>query len=143
MHITFEKIEKLVESKYLNRGKEIVREGMVKIEKVTTKSLSAMALGTGIYKIFLQEAGDSIIGRCSCPAFSDFGPCKHMAATGLAYLKAGYKPSEYFEERREEIDEIVAALSNATKEQLVAFITDLSLDDSGIMDLVRERFLEW
>ena len=139
MHITPEKIQNLIEAKYINRGKEIVKEGMVGLDTISSKSIAATALGSGVYKIFIQEAGNGIIGTCTCPAYTDFGPCKHMAATCFAYLQSGYKPSEYYEEQKEEFNGIIARLSEQTKDQLISFIVRLATYDPEVMQMIQEE----
>lgn len=137
MHITLEKMQNLIEKKYIQRGKEIVKEGMVGLEKITTRSITATVIGTGIYTVFVQEAGNSIIGNCSCPAYQDFGPCKHMASACLAYLQPGYTPSDSYEEQKADFNEIIAILSNQTKEQLIAFIIRLAAYDQEVMYMIQ------
>jgi uncharacterized Zn finger protein len=52
----------------------------------------------------------TIQGRCSCPAYADFGPCKHIAATGFAAIAhdetEGYHPNETLVETLEEASEL-------------------------------------
>lgn len=45
--------------------------------------------GTEDYRTTVTGRGVDIGGDCSCPAFSDFGPCKHIAATALSAKDGG------------------------------------------------------
>lgn len=44
----------------------------------------AQVAGSDDYRVLLTGRGKKIGGECSCPAFTDWGFCKHMVATALA-----------------------------------------------------------
>ena len=44
----------------------------------------AQVAGTEDYRTELTGRGEDFDGECSCPAFEDWGFCKHMVATALA-----------------------------------------------------------
>ena len=48
----------------------------------------AQVAGSDDYRTVLTGSGNKIGGECSCPAFTDWGFCKHMVATALAANKA-------------------------------------------------------
>ena len=86
MKITLEDIYELIEEPYLSRGKEYFRDGLVKMITVKAELVKARVSGTSIYAVRLTLKNNLLQGHCSCPAFCDFGPCKHMAATCFALL---------------------------------------------------------
>jgi uncharacterized Zn finger protein len=44
----------------------------------------ARVIGSEVYRSQLDGTGKKFSGKCSCPAFSDWGFCKHLVATALA-----------------------------------------------------------
>ncbi len=97
MHLTDTHISALIEERYRQRGREYFLQGMVEITTVTETRVTAKCAGTRLYKTMLELKNGTLSGECSCPAFEDFGPCKHMAAACYAVMaenKAGYAPSD-------------------------------------------------
>jgi len=80
------------------RGEEFFREGRVRLEPVVGATLRAEVDGSsGNYDVSInwQEADEGFIDAfCTCPAFDDYGPCKHLWATILAADAAGIGPRE-------------------------------------------------
>jgi hypothetical protein len=74
----------LAGAKVFARGQDYWRSGRVTLKRHGESDVSANVAGTETYQTELQRDGDDIDGQCTCPAFSDFGFCKHMVATGLA-----------------------------------------------------------
>ena len=67
------------------RGVAYHAEGQVEIVSVDAGTVKARVLGTHMYQVELSiDADGEPDGHCSCPAFRDFGFCKHMVATALA-----------------------------------------------------------
>ena len=91
MKIRLEDVRKLVQEPYLSRGKEYFLDGLVKLMSVQSNAVKARIAGTRVYTVSLTLKSTTIGGGCSCPAFTDFGPCKHMAATCFAVLNGSYK----------------------------------------------------
>lgn len=73
-----------VGDKVFARGEAYWRDGLVTIIDMNAARVRAQVSGTEIYRTTVTGRGGDIGGDCSCPAFSDFGPCKHIAATALA-----------------------------------------------------------
>lgn len=76
----------LVDEPYYSRGREYYASGHARIELKTEKMVRASCSGTSVYSVVLQRVHGRLSGSCSCPAFSSFGPCKHMAAVGLMLI---------------------------------------------------------
>lgn len=71
-------------AKVFARGEAYHRDGQVQILVVKPERVLAQVTGTEDYRTELRGYGNSIDGECSCPAFEQFGFCKHMVATALA-----------------------------------------------------------
>ena len=82
-------LKAFVGDKVFARGEAYCRDGLVTIIDMNAARVRAQVSGTEIYRTSVTGKGAKIGGECSCPAFSDFGPCKHMAATALAANDAG------------------------------------------------------
>ena len=135
MKITKQQLEKLIDDEtFMSRGTEYFYEGMVGISSITKDKVVADSIGTRLYKInlFFGKNG-KLDGNCSCPAFQDYGPCKHMAATGLAVIAKNegedYEPNEEFSCRKEEFLEIKELLNKKSKEQLIDIILQMADED--------------
>ena len=66
------------------RGEAYHRGGQVQILAIEPKRVLAQVAGTEDYRTELTGRGRNIGGHCSCPAFRDWGVCKHMVAVTLA-----------------------------------------------------------
>ncbi len=77
-------VKAFVGDKAFARGETYWRDGLVTIIDMNAARVRAQVSGTEIYRTTVTGRGANIGGDCSCPAFSDFGPCKHIAATALA-----------------------------------------------------------
>src|SRR5438876_2542798 len=79
----------LAGEKVFARGEEYFSDGQVQIIALEPKRVLAQVEGTEDYRTELTGRGKHIDGECSCPAFEDWGFCKHMVATALAANAAG------------------------------------------------------
>lgn len=77
-------VRAFVGDKVFARGEAYWRDGLVTIIDMNAAAVRAQVSGTESYRTTVTGKGADIGGDCSCPAFSDFGPCKHIAATALA-----------------------------------------------------------
>lgn len=66
------------------RGEAYRREGRVALLSLGPERVLAEVAGSEDYRTALSGHGSTIDGSCSCPAFEDWGFCKHMVATALA-----------------------------------------------------------
>lgn len=142
MEITHDELKSLIEEPYLSRGKAYFQEGLVDLIIIKPAQVKARAVGTRAYTVKLIRKGERIDGECSCPAFEDFGPCKHMAATGFALIhhyQQGYEPSDEYFERMEFFTAIERALSKMKKEELISLILRLTNEYPEIMELLEEE----
>lgn len=76
-------------AKVFARGLEYFQDGAVDLLSVEPNRVHAMVLGSADYKVVLSGTAGQVEGHCTCPAFHDWGFCKHMVATALAANAAG------------------------------------------------------
>lgn len=88
MHLTDTHISSLIEERYVQRGREYYAQGMVDLITISETKVIAKCAGTRHYKTKLELKNGVLSDECSCPAFEDFGPCKHMAAVCYASLQS-------------------------------------------------------
>jgi uncharacterized Zn finger protein len=74
----------LAGDKVFARGEAYHRGGQVQILAIEPMRVLAQVAGTEDYRTELTGRGRNIGGHCSCPAFRDWGICKHMVAVVLA-----------------------------------------------------------
>lgn len=99
MHVTIEQIKQLIA---LSRGKKYAESKDVQFVTVQLKKVTAKVLGNYVYKVTLLLNGSLLQDSCSCLAFSDYGPCKHLAAVAFALQElqtTGYQESAYCTEQ--------------------------------------------
>ena len=79
----------LAGDKVFARGEAYHRDGQVRLLAIEARRVLAQVAGTDDYRTVLTGRGKRIDGECSCPAFEDWGFCKHMVAVALAANAAG------------------------------------------------------
>ncbi len=89
----------------------------------------AMVEGTEDYKVVLTGRGQDIGGSCTCPAFEDWGFCKHMAATGLVANATGDDAAQ----DEHPLERIRAYLRAKSVDALVEMIVGLAKDDPALL----------
>lgn len=82
-------LRRLAGDKVFVRGEVYHRDGQVEVLAVEPGRVVARVAGTDDYRTVLTGRGTRIDGECSCPAFRDWGFCKHMVAAALAANAAG------------------------------------------------------
>ena len=79
----------LAGDKVFARAEAYFRAGQVEILAIEPDRVLAQVAGTEDYRTVLTGGGVKIGGECSCPAFENWGFCKHMTAAALAANEAG------------------------------------------------------
>jgi uncharacterized Zn finger protein len=80
----FDRLRELAGAKAFALGEEYHQDEQVELLAVEPKRVLARVAGSEDYRTELTGRGKDIGGRCSCPAYADWGFCKHMVAVGLA-----------------------------------------------------------
>ena len=81
-------LRKLVGDKVFERGEDYHADEQVEILSFEPNRILARVAGSDDYRTVLTGHGKKIGGECSCPAFTDWGFCKHMVATALTANKS-------------------------------------------------------
>jgi superfamily II DNA or RNA helicase len=64
------------------RGEAYQRERAIRLTKISADTLHAKVTGSEVYRIIIDRERDgSLTYDCTCPYFSDQGPCKHLWGT--------------------------------------------------------------
>jgi uncharacterized Zn finger protein len=79
----------LAGGKVFARGEQYYRAGQAQILALEPARVLATVAGSEDYRTEVTGRGKRIDGACSCPAFEDFGFCKHMVAVALTANDAG------------------------------------------------------
>ena len=111
------------------RGEAYHREGRVEILAIEPRRVLAKVMGTEDYRVNLLGKGETIKGECTCPAFDDYGFCKHMVATGLAANESDSGPESV---GAGALARIRAHLAGKPNGVLVAMIVELAERDSAL-----------
>lgn len=117
----------LAGEKAFARGVSYQRDGQVAILSIEPRRVLAHVAGTRDYRTELTGYGKNIGGTCSCPAFSDYGFCKHMVAAGLA---ANAEPTDSDAEDTSPLARIRDHLKCKGVDALVEMIVDIAERDS-------------
>lgn len=113
--------------KVFARGETYLRDGLVAIIDADSKRIRAQVSGGEEYRTVVTGKGADIGGECSCPAFEDYGPCKHMAATALAANAGAGAAAEGT------LTRIRTHLSKKDAAALVDLIVDLADHDPALL----------
>ncbi|MDO8973725.1 SWIM zinc finger domain-containing protein [Reyranella sp.] len=116
-------------AKVFARGEDYHRDGQVDLLSVERDRVLARVLGSEDYRTVLRGRGKKISGECSCPAFRDWGLCKHMVATGLA---ANDVADDGREEGPSVLDRIRAHLKQKGVDALVEMVVELAERDTAL-----------
>lgn len=146
MQLTNSHLSALIDKRYLERGMEYFAEGLVELTSVTHTKATAKCAGTWLYTIQLELKESILSGKCTCPAFEDFGPCKHMAATGYAIMaqnNTGYIPSQKFDRQKEEYEQILKRLKKKSKDELIALIMLMIQEDPDLEWVLAGEMGDW
>jgi uncharacterized Zn finger protein len=118
------------------RGEAYHREGRVALMAVEPHEVRARVSGTQVYAATLAGADAAFEGECDCPAFEDYGFCKHLVATALAVNSAS--PAQ-LDAAAQTAARIRAHLTGLSPADLVDRLMTVAEDDE---DLWRQLDLE-
>ncbi|MBI3918436.1 MAG: hypothetical protein HY322_15685 [Betaproteobacteria bacterium] len=124
--VTESALEELAGDRYFERGLAYFRHGAVGRLRASNKEISARVEGSRPYAVRLWLDGRALDWDCTCPLGRDGEFCKHLVATGLAWLAgrdvdAGEAPTE--------LQTIRAFLDAAEKRALVDLLVERAAED--------------
>jgi hypothetical protein len=117
--------------KVFARGVEYHEDGEVEIVTFDRARVLATVMGSEVYRCELVGAGQKFSGDCSCPAFSDWGFCKHLVATALTANSLGSEAMEQASSRFAKIREHLRAKG---VEGLVEMVVGLAERDPSLLN---------
>ena len=116
--------------KVFARGAIYHEEERVEIVSFDRARVRARVIGSEVYRCELIGSGEKFSGKCSCPAFSDWGFCKHLVATALAVNSLGPKALEQASSRFAKIREHLRAKGI---EELVEMVVSVAERDPSLL----------
>src|SRR6266404_1689570 len=116
--------------KVFARGAAYHEDGQVEIVTFDRTRVLARVIGSEVYRCELVGTGKKFSGACSCPAFSDWGFCKHLVATALAANGLGPGALEQASSRFAKIREYLRAKG---VEGLVEMVVGLAERDPSLL----------
>ena len=137
MQISRGELEGLVEARFIERGADYAGRGHVVFDDVSPDEVTAWVEGARVHRTALWRDGGSLAFRCTCPAFADWGSCKHVAAVALALpdQRAGrYQPDADSAQRVDDLAQVFAELADLSREDLVDLTLAASEDEGTILD---------
>src|SRR5262249_6313516 len=84
LHFDVDILRKLAGERVFERGQRYHRDGNVQILSIGPGKVVAEVAGTQDYRTVLTANSAELYGECSCPAFQDWGFCKHLVAVALS-----------------------------------------------------------
>src|SRR6267378_1690609 len=124
-------LRELAGEKVFVRGVAYHEDGHVEIVTLDEARVLASVEGSEVYRCELVGSGTAFSGVCSCPAFDDWGFCKHLVATALAANCLGPEELEQAAGRAAKIREHLRAKG---VEKLVEMIVGLAARDPSLQE---------
>jgi len=117
-------------AKVFARGSDYFDDGLVEIFSLGKERVRARVIGSEPYTVDLAYDGDKFEGHCTCPAWRDFGFCKHMVASALAanHLVAGGGAPE-----GDGLQDIRIFLDSLDRRQLTQLLLDAAETDTTLL----------
>lgn len=129
--ITRPTLENLGGDRSFQRGLTYFREGAVERLIVHGDRISARVVGTEIYTVRLWPDRGGLRWNCSCPMGDDGAFCKHLVATGLAWLDNGGHGDA---QSSSEVEAIRKFLQASDKPALVSLLIERACEDEELSD---------
>lgn len=127
--ITEPALEELAGDRSFARGVGYFRSGAVERLVSHNGRISARVVGTDIYTAKLWPEGGRLDWDCTCPMGEDGEFCKHLVATGLAWLAAAGNSDT---QTSSEIDAIRRFLEASDNQALVEMLLERAIDDDDL-----------
>lgn len=124
-------LRKLAGEKYFERGLAYFREGAVERLVSHGDRIIARVAGTDVYTIKLWRDGRRLDWSCTCPLGQDGEFCKHVVATGLAWLDQKAGPEQ---RTSPEIAAIRKFLEASDKRALADILTERACEDEELAE---------
>lgn len=110
------------------RGEGYAEQGYVEIVSIDGDEVLAHVDGTETYIVEMTVSANA--GLCTCPAFEDWGICKHIAATALVYNDLTESQAG---EARGRIARLRDGLALDSREALIERLVDLAKRQPSVL----------
>jgi len=107
--------------KVFARGEAYAEQGYVEIIDVEDDAVLAHVEGSETYVVEMTPSENA--GLCTCPAFEDWGVCKHLVATAIVYNDLG--PAEV-RRAHGRITQLRQGLGMESREALIERLVELA-----------------
>ena len=114
--------------KVFARGEAYAEQGYVEIIDVEDDAVLAHVLGTETYIVDMTPSANA--GLCTCPAFEDWGVCKHLVATAIVYNDLGPAETRRAHGR---IAQLRQGLGLETRETLIERLVELARRQPAVL----------
>ncbi|QBG46808.1 hypothetical protein EGM51_05135 [Verrucomicrobia bacterium S94] len=123
---------------YFERGEAYCSDGLVHHLRFEEDELCAVVEGSKPYRTSLYEIDGKLEGECDCPLGQRMKFCKHLVATGLAFVNGdstdGTKRMPPKKTGRSDSEILQAWLKKQKKADLVALLYDQCVEDPDFFD---------
>ena len=127
-------------SKYFERGEGYFESDLVKSIKQKDGKIYATVSGTQPYLATLWIENGAVEGACDCPLGQDHEFCKHLVATGLAWIESqATQKTGQTRHKRIEPKHIEAWLRKQTPDKLVETIMSQAMTDDSFYNALKFR----
>ena len=123
-------LRRIAGEKVFTRGASYYAAGQVEIVAIDGERIIAQVHGSDLYRVELIAGDREISGYCSCPAFADWGFCKHLVATALSANSLALKERNLASSR---LRRIRAQLHAQGTEPLLEIIMRLAEHDTALL----------
>lgn len=130
--ITADDLRIIAGDRYFERGEDYCSRGAVTRLRVDGERITARIEGTDTYTSKLWNDQGELGYDCSCPLGEDGEFCKHLVATGLAWLERRAGASSV--EGASEADTIRHFLQDSDKSVLVDLLIEQAMEDDALTD---------
>ena len=126
-------------AKYYRRGEEYFELELVKSPQEKAGKIYATVHGGRPYKTTLWLADGVAYGQCTCPLGRDGEFCKHLVATGLAWIEAQASGDTRQEQKPIQPADIKAWVQMQSPEKLVETIMTQAMNDDEFYNVLKFR----
>lgn len=124
---------------YFQRGEGYAESDRVRDLRVRGGQLCALVDGSYLYETLLYEIDGELEGECSCPLGEQEEFCKHLVATGLAWIRQGKGGTGDDGEGRSDTEILTAWLKKLKKAELVDLVVNRCHEDGDFFDQLLVR----
>jgi len=128
--VTESRLRKWAGDRYFTRGAAYFEEGAVVQMRCDDRGICARVLGTQPYAVRFWQNGRKLGWGCICPIGIEGEFCKHLVATGLAFLTGKHVSDR--SEAMVDLESVRTFLKSSTREKLLELVMERAAWDEGL-----------